>query len=319
MKCLITQPIHPDGLALLRASAIEPVLAPSTDTATLSRLIVGCEAVITRDAGVSAEVFAASDVLRVVVIHGTGHDAVDKPAAAARGVVIANTPGVNAQSVAEHALGLLLALARGIAAADQAERAGLTGFRESRQFSELHGKTALIVGWGAIGSRFGRMLGTAFGMRVLVYSPRATDLGGFTRCETLIEGLAEADVVSLHTPMRPETRHLMNVESFAATKRGALLINIARAGLVDEVALAEALTSGQLAGAGLDVYSATAPQGPLAACPNVLFTPHLGASTQDALSRVALAAAAHVVTALAGGLPQTALNIADLAQIQKAT
>ncbi len=308
MKCLVVQPIHEAGLDLLRARGIEPVLCPAADSETVAAYIQGCDAAITRDAGLKAAGFAAADRLRVVVIHGTGHDSVDKQAAAARGVLIANTPGVNARSVAELAVGLAVAAARGIAAADRSAREGRAGFRESARFTELSGKTALIVGWGAIGRDVGRMLDRAFGMRVLVHSPRAPDLDGYARAATLAEGLAEADLVSLHTPMRPESEKMIGREAFAAMKPGAVLVNVARAGLVDEEALLDALRAGRLGGAGLDVYSAGAPTGPLAAFPNVIFTPHLGAATEDALRRVAEAAAGHVATALSGVLPPTALN-----------
>ena len=308
MKCLIVQPIHEAGLDLLRASGIEPLLCPAPDMDTVAAHIVGCDAVITRDAGLKARPFAVADRLRVVVVHGTGHDSIDKQAAAEKGVLVANTPGVNARSVAELAVGLAITAARGIAAADRAERAGSKGFRESAHFCELSGKTALIVGWGAIGRDVGRMLDHAFGMRILVHSPRAPDLLGYERVSTLLEGLAEADLVSLHTPMRPETEHMIGRDAFAAMKPGAILVNVARAGLIDEEALHDALLSGRLAAAGLDVFSAGAAQGPLSAFPNVTFTPHLGATTEDALRRVAEAAAAHVVTALAGRLPATAIN-----------
>ena len=308
MRCLIVQPIHETGLALLRRNGVEPVPCPAPDMATVARHIPGCQAVITRDAGLSAPAFAAADRLRVVVVHGTGHDPVDKAAAAARGVVIANTPGANAQSVAELALGLALAVARRIPAADRAQRTGAAGFRESARFTELAGKTALIVGWGAIGRSFGRMLDRALGMTVLVHSPRAADTAPYRRVAGLAEGLAQADLVSLHTPLRAETRGMMGPAQFAALKPGAILLNLARAGLVDEPALCQALTSGRLAGAGLDVWSGDAPQGPLAAFPNVVFTPHLGGTTEDALIRVAEAAARHVIDALSGRLPETAIN-----------
>ncbi|MDX2485477.1 MAG: NAD(P)-dependent oxidoreductase [Pseudodonghicola sp.] len=308
MKCLVVQPIHEDGLAILRAAGIAPVLAPGTDPDILARMVRGCDAVITRDAGFSAAAFEGADRLQVVVVHGTGHDAVNKAAASEKGVLVANTPGVNARSVAEHALALTLALARGVSAADAAERSGTAGFRESRTFTELEGKTALIIGWGAIGSRFGRILDAAFGMRILVHSPHARDIGPYTRAASLEAGLGAADLISLHTPMRADTRHMMNAERFAAVKPGALLVNLARAGLVDEVALDAALGSGRIGGAGLDVYSPGAAQGPLARHGNVIFTPHLGATTEEALSRVARAAAGHVVTALSGGLPTTTLN-----------
>ncbi|AGT08542.1 NAD(P)-dependent oxidoreductase [Paracoccus aminophilus] len=305
--CLIVQPIHSAGLDLLRRNGIEPRLAPTPDMATVAALLPGCDAVITRDAGLKAEAFAAADRLQIVVIHGTGHDSVDKAAAAAKRVLVANTPGVNARSVAELALGLALAVARGIPAADRSTRAGAPGFRESARFTELSGKTALIVGWGAIGRDLGRMLDQAFGMRILVHSPRAPETGGYARV-SLAEGLAEADLISLHTPMRDETRNLIGAEALAQVKPGAILVNVARAGLVDEAALDRALAEGRLAGAGLDVYSEAAPQGPLVRHANVIFTPHLGATTEDALRRVAEAAAGHVITALAGGMPETALN-----------
>lgn len=308
MKCLVIQPIHETGIALLRANGIEPVLCPARDMATVARHIRDCDAAITRDAGLNAEAFAAGSRLRVVVVHGTGHDPVDKDAAARAGVIIANTPGANARSVAELALGLSFSVARRIPAADRAVRSGETGFRESASFTELSGKTALIVGWGAIGGQFGDMLHKALGMRVLVYSPRAPDTAGHSRVATLAEGLAQADLVSLHTPLRDETRNLMDAAAFATLKRGAILINVARAGLVDEAALLASIRDGRLAGAGLDVYSHEAPSGPLAAFGNVVFTPHLGGTTEDALRRTAEATAQHVVTALSGRMPETTLN-----------
>ncbi|WP_172328148.1 NAD(P)-dependent oxidoreductase [Mangrovicoccus sp. HB161399] len=312
MKCLIIQPIHEEGHALLRAEGIEPVRCPAADMATVAGLIGDCDAVITRDAGLSGKAIAAAGRLRAISVHGSGHDAVDKDAASARGIPVCNMPGANSRSVAELALGLALAAARGIAGGDRAERAGRTGFRESASFMELQGKTALIVGWGNIGRQLAAMLDLALGMTVLVHSPRAPETGGFERVATLEEGLARADLVSLHTPMRPETRHMMNAARFAAMKPGAILVNTARQGILDEAALAGALASGQVAAAGLDVYEHGAPEGPLAAFPQVIFTPHLGATTEEALIRVARGAAANVVTVLKGGLPATCVNAGRL-------
>jgi D-3-phosphoglycerate dehydrogenase len=306
-KCLFVQPIHADGLARLAEAGIEPVLAPDADMATVAGLIPGCAAVITRDAGLSGAAIRAGDALRVVVVHGTGHDAVDKATATERGVLVCNTPGVNARSVAELALGLALSAARLIPAADRAERAGIPGFRESARFSELSGKTALIVGWGATGSILGAMLRDGLGMRVLAHTRRASVPEGFERVD-LPKGLAAADLISLHAPLNEETRGMLGRTALAQVKPGALLVNTARAGLVDEAALADALTEERIAAAGLDVYEPGAPQGPLAASGRVIFTPHLGATTEEALARVAIAAAGHVITALRGERPVTALN-----------
>ena len=307
MRCLIVQPVHDDGLALLQEAGIEPVVCPDTSVATITGLLPGCVAAITRDFGFSADCFAAAAGLKVLVVHGAGHDAVDKVAASRAGVLVCNAPGHNARSVSELALGLILAAARLISAADRDVRAGRPGFRERHTFTELSGKTALVVGWGATGAGLGRML-AALDMRVLVYSPRASDTGGFARVAALEDGLEQADVVSLHTPLREETRGLIGAAALARVKRGAILVNTARAGLVDEAALAEALAEGSIGAAGLDVYSPEAPCGPLGASDHVIFTPHLGGATGEALKRMAVASATTVLEALAGQTPTTALN-----------
>lgn len=308
MKCLIVQPIHEHGLEALKRSGIDPVICPDPTMETAASLVRDCEAVITRNAGFSATAFAAAENLKTVVVHGAGYDPVDMKSATEKGVLVCNTPGQNAQSVAEMALGLAFAAARLIPAADRDERAGLSGFRERNRTVELHGKNALIVGWGHIGSRLGLMLRQALAMRVLVHSPRVRDLKDFERTQSLEDGLAQADLVSLHTPLRAETRDLLGEKAFMAVKKGAIVVNTARAGLVDETALARALADERVFSAGLDVYSGTAPLGPLAETGRVVFTPHLGGSTEDSLSRTACAAASTVIRVLAGERPATALN-----------
>lgn len=307
-RCLIVQPVHDDGLALLREAGVEPVVCPDASVATVARLLPGCVAAITRDAGFPAACFAEARGLRVLVVHGAGHDAVDKPAASRAGVLVCNAPGHNARSVSELALGLALAAARLIPAADRDARAGRPGFRERHAFAELSGKVALVVGWGATGAGFGRMVSAALGMRVLVHSPRAPDLGAFRRVATLAEGLGEADVISLHAPLRDETRGLIGPATLATVKPGAILVNTARAGLVDEAALARAIAEGRIGAAGLDVYSPDAPRGALAATDRVIFTPHLGGATLEALKRMAVASAGTVIEALSGRTPDSALN-----------
>ncbi|MDH2328929.1 NAD(P)-dependent oxidoreductase [Cereibacter sp. SYSU M97828] len=308
MKCLIVQPIHGDGLDLLRTNGVTPVPCPAATDDHILPLIDDCDAVITRDAGLSGRAIMAGRKLRVIVIHGAGHDPVDMETATRKGVLVCNTPGANARSVSELALGLAIAAARAIPAADAAQRRAEASFRERVATTELSGKVALIVGWGSIGSGLGQMLRDAFGMTVLVHSPRARDVQGFETVADLHAGLARADLISLHTPLRDQTRGLIGTAAFAACKRGAILVNTARAGLVDEVALAAALSSGQIASAGLDVYSPTAPQGSLGRFPQVIFTPHLGGSTQEALARVATASARNTLAALHGIRPETALN-----------
>nr|WP_319516266.1 hydroxyacid dehydrogenase [uncultured Cohaesibacter sp.] len=308
MKCLIIQPIHEIGHTMLRDASIEPVMCPSPDMETVIKMIPGCDAVITRDAGFSAEAAAASDKLKVIIVHGAGHDAVNKEAASEKGILVCNTPGQNSRSVSELAVGLILSCLRHIPEANRAERAGEKGIRERETYTELTGKTALIVGWGTIGRGLGHMLKSAFDMTILVYSPRAPQVDGFERVSSLEEGLAKADVISLHTPMRPETANMICKASLAKTKPGAVLINTARAGLVNESDLAEAILSGQISAAALDVYSHDAPTGPLAETGHVIFTPHLGGTTTEAMKRMAIGSVGHLLKALSGERPETAVN-----------
>ena len=308
LKCLILQPIHEAGLQRLRDKGITPVMCPAPDMVTVARHIPGCAAAITRDAGFAARAFAAADRLRVIAVHGAGHDPVDKEAAARTGVVIATTPGTNAQSVAELALGLTLAVARRIPQADRAMRTGQSGFRESADFTELAGGTAVIVGWGATGRALGEILHRAFGMRIFAHTPRRPADDWVTHAPDLHAVLARADLVSLNAPLLPGTRHLIDAAALAAFKPGAILVNVARAGLVDRSALADALISGRLAGAGLDVASAGAGRGLLARCDTLVLTPHLGGTTRAALRRTAEAAADIVIAALYGTMPGTTIN-----------
>jgi D-3-phosphoglycerate dehydrogenase / 2-oxoglutarate reductase len=201
-----------------------------------------------------------------------------------------------------------VAAARRILAADRAERAGKAGFRDSSSFTELSGGTALIVGWGATGSLLGAMLHHALGMRILAHSPRPPTEPWAAHAPDLGAALAKADLVSLHAPLRPETRHFMGPAAFAAIRPGAILVNVARAGLVDEAALLDALAAGRLGGAALDVASPETPRGPLAAFDTIIFTPHLGGTTEAALRRTAETAATHVIAALSGRMPPTAIN-----------
>ncbi len=307
-RCLVVQPVHEAGLTLLRENGIQPVLCHDTTEPSVQALIRDCDAAITRDLGLSAEAIRAGHRLRVVVVHGTGHDGVDKAVAAQCGVLVCNTPGANARSVVELALALALCAARQIPDADRAERAGTAGWREAHRIQELAGKTALIIGWGAIGSGLGQVLRDGFGMRVLVYSPRSNVPEGFDATGALSAGLQRADLISLHTPLRAETRHIIDADALAHCRQGAILVNTARAGLIDEAALADALASGRIASAALDVYSKGAPQGPLGRFPQVIFTPHLGGATEEALARVARASALNVIAALRGERPTTALN-----------
>jgi len=225
-------------------------------------------------------VFAACPKLRLVSVWGTGTDHVDLPAAARHGVTITNTPGVSAVSIAEHALGLLLAVARRLPQMDAATRAGQWPRGQS---VELYGKTCGIVGLGAIGRQFARLAG-GIGMRVIAWTMHPKPMPGVEHVE-LEELYRASDAVSLHLRLSPETVDFIGAPQFGLMKKTAILINTARGAIVNEAAMIEALSSGAIAGAGLDVFTTEPlpPNHPIVRLPNVAITPHNAGITPEAL------------------------------------
>ncbi len=283
-----------------------------TDRPALLAALRGASAVLVRSATtIDAEALAAAPRLKVVARAGIGLDNVDVAAATARGVLVVNAPLSNIWSAAEHAVALLLATARQIPAADASLRAG-TWKRSSFSGIEIADKTVGVIGLGRIGLLVAARM-KAFEARVLAYDPyiqpgRATQLG--VHLVPLDELLRESDFISIHLPKTPETVGLIGAKELAATKPGTVLVNAARGGLVDEQALVEALRSGHLAGAGIDVYD-TEPctDSPLFGLPNVVATPHLGASTVEAQDKAGVAVARSVRLALQGDFVPDAVNV----------
>jgi len=248
----------------------------------------------------SARVFEACPRLRLVSLWGTGTDHVDLPAAASHGVTITNTPGVSAISIAEHALALLLAVARRIPQVDRATRRGEWARGQS---VELRGKTCGIVGLGAVGSEFAR-LAAAIGMRVMAWTMHPKPVSGVTLVE-LDELYRASDVISLHLRLSPETVGFVGAPQFALMKKSAILINTARGAIVDEPALIEALSTGRIAGAGLDVFATEPlPAGhPITKLANVALTPHCAGVTPEALE-AGLRMAVENIWAFLSGSPE---------------
>jgi len=260
---------------------------------------------------VDAEVLAAAPKLKIVARAGVGLDNVDVDAATERGVLVVNAPTSNIHSAAEHAMALLLAAARQIPAADASLRAH-TWKRSSFSGTEIFGKTAGIVGLGRIGQLVAHRL-AAFGAHLVAYDPyvspaRAAQLG--IEMLSLEDLLARADFVSVHLPKTPETAGLIGKEALAKAKPGVIIVNAARGGLVDEAALAEAISSGHVRGAGIDVFAKEpCTESPLFDLPEVVVTPHLGASTAEAQDRAGTDVAASVKLALAGEFVPDAVNV----------
>jgi D-3-phosphoglycerate dehydrogenase len=316
-RVLLTDALGPEGLARLREQPdLEIEARPGLSPAELREAIRGFHALIIRSGTkVTAEVLGNADALRVVGRAGIGVDNVDVDAATKRGIVVMNTPGGSNVTTAEHAITLLLALARNVPQAAAAVRAGRWE-RERWLGTEVCNKVLGIVGLGNIGAIVAeRALGLR--MKVIAFDPFVTaEAAARLRVELvpLDEIWARADFVTVHTPLTPETRGLINRDTIARMKRGVRIVNCARGGIVDEEALAEAIRSGQVAGAALDVLSKEPPPSgmPLLQLEQVICTPHLGASTGEAQVNVAVAIAQQVADFLCRGIIQNAVNVPSL-------
>lgn len=283
------------------------------DRGALLPALKEADAILIRSATqVDAEALAAAPNLKVVARAGIGLDNVDVPAATAKGVLVVNAPQSNIITAAEHALALLLAVARRIPAADASLRAG-EWKRSKFTGVELADKTVGVVGLGRIGQLFAARV-AAFGTTVVAYDPylqpaRAAALG--VRLVDLPTLLATSDVISIHLPRNPETLGLIGAVELATVKPGVLIVNAARGGLIDEQALADALTEGRVAGAGIDVYATEplGPDNPLRTAPHTVLTPHLGASTAEAQDKAGTAVARSVKLALRGDFVPDAVNV----------
>jgi D-3-phosphoglycerate dehydrogenase / 2-oxoglutarate reductase len=308
---LVAEELSPAGVDLL-SEQFEVRHVDGADRSALLPAIADVDAIIVRSATkVDAEALAAARQLKVVARAGVGLDNVDVPAATARGVMVVNAPASNIVSAAEHAIALLLAVARRVPAADASLKAG--EWKRSRFTGvELVEKTAGIVGLGRIGVLVAHRL-AAFGMKIVAYDPyvvaaRAAQIG--VRLVDLDELLAVSDMISVHLPKTPETLGLIGKDQLERVKPGVLIVNAARGGLVDEAALADAVRSGRVGGAGIDVF-ATEPttSSPLFGLDNVVVTPHLGASTEEAQEKAGTAVARSVRLALSGEFVPDAVNV----------
>jgi len=311
-RILIADPLEESGLEVLRAAGAEVVVLAAADRPRIAELLPEFDALVVRSATkVTRELLAAGKRLRVVGRAGIGVDNVDVEAATERGVLVVNAPTANLMSATEHTLALLLALARKLPAADASMKRGEWD-RKSWVGMELQGKTLGVIGFGRIGQRVAARA-RAFEMEVLAYDPfldpaLATRLG--VRPVTLDEMLPLADVITLHTPLTAETKHLLDARRIAAMKPGALVVNCGRGGVLDEEALFAALESGHLGGAALDVFEEEPTKRlDLVKHPKVVATPHIGAQTHEAQERIALETARTLLAALAGAMPESAVNL----------
>jgi D-3-phosphoglycerate dehydrogenase / 2-oxoglutarate reductase len=316
MKIVVAEKISSKALDVLRQETQWQVLTADQIQANgLLSQVSDADALIVRSAvDVNAGVIDAAKKLRVVGRAGVGVDNIDSDAATRRGIVVMNTPGANAVAVAEHTLGLMLSLARFISRADQATRAGKWE-KKSLQGRELKGKTLGIIGLGRIGVEVVRRA-RAFAMEIVAYDPfvssnLARDLE--ITMLSLDELYARSDYISLHVGLTPQTQGMINAGSLAKMKKGVRIVNCARGELIEESALEQALKSGHVAGAALDVYRKEPPgENPLFSLPNVIATPHIAGSTDEAQEAVGVQIAQQVKEYLERGVIQNAVNIPSL-------
>ena len=311
-KVLISDKLSPAAVAIFRSRGIEVDMKTGLSPAELRAIIAEYDGLAIRSATkVTRELLDAAPNLKVVGRAGIGVDNVDVKSATAAGVVVMNTPYGNAITTAEHAIALMFALARQIPEASTSTKAGMW---EKNRFMgvELTGKTLGLIGCGNIGSIVADR-GIGLRMRVIAYDPyltekRALDLG--VEKVELEDLLARAEIITLHTPLTESTRNVLSREALAKTRKGVRIINCARGGLVDEAALADAIKSGHVAGAALDVFETEpATQSPLFGLENVVCTPHLGAATAEAQENVALQIAEQMSDYLTSGAVANAINM----------
>ncbi|MDP8911093.1 MAG: phosphoglycerate dehydrogenase [Actinomycetota bacterium] len=307
-RVLVREPIADAGIELLRRR-FDVDVDPASD---LAAMIGEYEAIIVRSATkLTAEVLERADRLKVIGRAGVGVDNVDVEAATRRGIIVANAPESTVVSAAEHTIGLLVALSRNIPQAHAALKQGRWE-RSAYAGVELADKTLGVLGFGRIGQQVARRA-LGLGMHVVAYDPfvgrdRFRELG-VDRVATVDDVLAAADFLTLHLPLTDETRGAIGAAAFSRMRDGVRLVNAARGELVDEPALVAALRSGKVAAAALDVFSEEPYSGPLLELDNVIVTPHLAASTEEAQDRAGLIVAEQVVAGLEGALVANAVNI----------
>ncbi len=314
-KVLIADELSSKAIDIFRSRGVEVDVHIGLSKADLVKIIAGYDGLAVRSATkADKEVIAAATRLKVIGRAGIGVDNIDIPAATARGIVVMNTPFGNSITTAEHAIALLFAAARQIAAADSSTQAGK--WEKSRFMGvELYAKTLGIIGCGNIGALVAERA-LALKMKVIAYDPflspeRAVKLG--VEKVELDDLLSRADAISLHTPLTDKTRNILSAEAIGKTKNGVIIVNAARGGLVDEAALRAALESGHVAAAGFDVFiTEPAKQSVLFGAPNFVATPHLGASTNEAQENVALQVAEQMSDYLQAGAVTNALNMASI-------
>jgi D-3-phosphoglycerate dehydrogenase len=313
-KVLLSKAIQPPAMDILTGK-VEPVILPNDAVETAKQFVANVAGVILRtNLKLTQEIMDAAPQLKIISRTGVGVDNVDVAAATARGILVCYTPGVNANSVAEQTLALILGVAKQLRSMDKGVREGNWKIRNAALAMDVDGKTLGLVGIGRIGSLVAQKCRLAFNMKVLAYDPYVQEAEGIAICSSLDDVFRQADVVSIHVPYTKETHHLVDARLLSLMKPEACFINTARGAIVDEHALIAVLKNGAIAGAGLDVFEQEPPalDNPLLALDNVVATPHAAALSRECELKVAMTAAQAVVDYFEGRQPKYIYNHKEL-------
>ena len=316
MTVLLPQPIEAEAVGVLEKNSVRLVTASAPKPEIVGPLMKEARAIVLRTGiKMTRELLAYPNELMMISRTGAGVDNVDIPAATEQGIIVTSSIGVNTTSVAEHALSLILALFKQLFRMDCEVRKGNFAIRYKNLPQDLREKTIGIVGFGRIGSSIAQACHAIFAMKVLAFDALLTDAqkAQYKEWVTFVD-LAElsrnADVISIHTPLTPDTKGMFNRRFFAAMKKTAFIINTSRGGVINEADLVGALKEGVIAGAGLDVFEQEPipPENELLSLPNVILTPHTAALTEECVTRMAVSGAQRVVDLFNGFIPGNVAN-----------
>jgi D-3-phosphoglycerate dehydrogenase len=319
-RVLLSGKLHPDGMAVLRArDDVTIVEMASEDPAEFVAKLPDADALLIRTALLPREALVNARRLKVVSRHGVGYDNVPVEALTEKGIPLTVVGGIHSGTVAEHAMFLMLALAKAALRHDRAVRSGdWNPARVRLEAFELSGRTLLLIGFGRIGRALAARA-KAFGMTVLAYDPNVPEVAmaeaGVGKVDDWRAALPEIDLISLHVPRLPETENMIGATELARMKPTALVINTSRGGLIDEAALAAALEEGKIGGAGIDTFDEEPPRpdNPLFASDRTILSPHIAGLTKEAMARLSIAAAENILAGLDGRLdPALVVNAAVL-------
>lgn len=310
MRVLLAQDIGPEGKDYLRERGYEVVVASHYDVDTMKKEIVGADGVIVRSAPFTAEIMKCADRLKVISRYGVGVEAIDLEAATAYGIQVTNGPTSNSNAVAEHAVAMMAALTKKLYESDQAMRSGYFNFRNEHLAGDLEKKKVGILGLGRIGRLVAKKCHFGFDMDILGYDPYVTELPDYIQPASVEDILRASDYISLHLPATPETKDIIGKDQLRMMKPSAILINVARADVVNEEALAWALETGEIAYAGVDVFSKEPPpeSHPFFKLKNILMTPHYAALSVNSAVNMGLHAAQGIDDVLSGRKPAWPVN-----------